>query len=391
MFELFGAFLKLGLTSFGGPVAHIGYFRDEFVRKRHWLDDAAYADLVALCQFLPGPASSQMVFALGMQQAGLVGAIIASLCFTLPSAMLMILFGYGVSVLGDLHGAGWLHGLKLAAVAVVAQAVWGMGHKLCPDRTRLTVGLLAAALLLVFPGALTQIGVIAGGAAIGWWLYRKSIVPVITTEKTSFKNHYWAIAALALFALLLVLLPWLASVTRLKSIAVFDSFYRAGSLVFGGGHVVLPLLRAEVVPPGWLSDDTFLAGYGAAQALPGPLFTFSAYLGTVMQTGSHAWLLGTWCLIAVFLPGWLLIGGALPFWHQLRSKTWTQAALQGANAAVVGLLLAALYNPVWIEGIRNVRDFMVALVAFTLLQVWNVAPWMVVLVTALVGEWMGGR
>ena len=391
MFELFGAFLKLGLTSFGGPVAHIGYFRDEFVRKRHWLDDAAYADLVALCQFLPGPASSQMVFALGMQQAGLVGAIIASLCFTLPSAMLMILFGYGVSVLGDLHGAGWLHGLKLAAVAVVAQAVWGMGHKLCPDRTRLTVGLLAAALLLVFPGALTQIGVIAGGAAIGWWLYRKSIVPLITTEKASFKNHHWAIAALALFALLLVLLPWLASVTRLKSIAVFDSFYRAGSLVFGGGHVVLPLLRAEVVPPGWLSDDTFLAGYGAAQALPGPLFTFSAYLGTVMQTGSHAWLLGTWCLIAVFLPGWLLIGGALPFWHQLRSKTWTQAALQGANAAVVGLLLAALYNPVLIEGIRNVRDFMVALVAFTLLQVWNVAPWMVVLVTALVGEWMGGR
>lgn len=310
--EVSGAFLKLGLISFGGPVAHIGYLREEFVRRRRWLADTAYADLVALCQFLPGPASSQAVFALGMQRAGWLGGLMASLCFTMPSALLMILFGYGMAALGDLRHAGWLHGLKLAAVAVVAQAVWGMGRNLCPDRTRLTIAVTGAALLLFVSGALVQIGVILGGGVIGWWLYRKEISYSENAGRVDCKHHLVSGAILAVFFLLLVFLPVLASISGNKSIAVFDSFYRAGSLVFGGGHVVLPLLRAEVVPNGWVKDDAFLAGYGAAQAVPGPLFTFAAYLGTMIQPGPKAWLEGLWCLLAIFLPAWLLIAGTLP-------------------------------------------------------------------------------
>ena len=390
LIEIFGAFLKLGLISFGGPVAHLSYFREEFVRRRRWLDDGAYGDLVAVCQFLPGPASSQVVFALGMQRAGMAGAILASLCFTLPSAALMILFGYGVAALGDLQRAGWLHGLKLAAVAVVAQAVWGMGRSLCPDRARLTIGLGSAAVLLVVPGAVAQIGVIAGGGVVGWWLYRKGIEVVERPVAGRWRRHFLAAMVLAIFLLLLVMLPALASVTGQKGIAVFDSLYRAGSLVFGGGHVVLPLLRAEVVPKGWVSDDAFLAGYGAAQAVPGPLFTFAAYLGTVMQQGLGGWRMGLWCLLAILLPAWLLIGGALPFWNQLRAKTWAQAALRGANAAVVGVLLAALYNPVWTEGVRGARDVAAAVVAFGLLQWWKAPPWVIVLLAAGAGEWLLG-
>jgi len=390
LIEIFGAFLKLGLISFGGPVAHLSYFREEFVRRRRWLDDGAYGDLVAVCQFLPGPASSQVVFALGMLRAGMAGAILASLCFTLPSAALMILFGYGVAALGDLQRAGWLHGLKLAAVAVVAQAVWGMGRSLCPDRARLTIGLGSAAVLLVVPGAVAQIGVIAGGGVVGWWLYRKGIEVVERPVAGRWRSHFPAAMVLAIFLLLLVMLPALASVTGQKGIAVFDSLYRAGSLVFGGGHVVLPLLRAEVVPKGWVSDDAFLAGYGAAQAVPGPLFTFAAYLGTVMQQGLGGWRMGLWCLLAILLPAWLLIGGALPFWNQLRAKTWAQAALRGANAAVVGVLLAALYNPVWTEGVRGARDVAAAVVAFGLLQWWKAPPWVIVLLAAGAGEWLLG-
>jgi len=384
--EVGGSFLKLGLISFGGPVAHIGYLREEFVNKRHWLDDEAYADLVALCQFLPGPASSQVVFALGRQRAGLAGALLASLGFTLPSAALMIFFGYSVTALGDLHGAGWLHGLKLAAVAVVAQAVWGMGGRLCPDRARLTLALAAAAGVLLVPSAFSQIGAIAIGAVAGWWLYRDEVEPKKMSAGAISRDHLWAAATLAGFALLLAILPVLATVSGDKNIAVFDSFYRAGSLVFGGGHVVLPLLRAETVPTGWISDDAFLAGYGFAQAVPGPLFTFAAYLGTVMHPGSQAWLGGLWCLLAIFLPAWLLIGGALPFWHSLRTKVWAQAALRGANAAVVGVLLAALYNPVWISGVTGGRSAALAIAAFAALQVWKAPPWAVVLVAAGLGQ-----
>lgn len=388
LIEVFRSFLKLGLISFGGPVAHLSYLREEFVSKRRWLDDAAYGDLVALCQFLPGPASSQVVFALGMQHAGWLGGLLASLCFTLPSAVLMIAFGYGVASLGDLHSAGWLHGLKLAAVAVVAQAVWGMGRNLCPDRARLTIGAVAAALLLFCPGALVQVGVIIGGGAIGWWLYRKAIPQAEHPGPADWRHHLIAGGLLAVFLLLLILLPVLASTTGRKDIAVFDSFYRAGSLVFGGGHVILPLLRAEVVPNGWVADNTFLAGYGAAQALPGPLFTFAGYLGTAIHAGPNAWVGGLWCLLAIFLPAWLLIAGALPFWHQLRAKPWTQAALRGANAAVVGVLLAALYNPVWIEGVKNAHDMATAVAAFGLLQWWKLPPWLVVLLTAAARQWV---
>lgn len=386
--EILAAFVKLGCISFGGPVAHLGYFHTEFVQKRRWLDDATYGDLVALCQFLPGPASSQLVFAMGQRERGWRGGLLASLGFTLPSAVLMILFAYGVATLGDLQNAGWLHGLKLAAVAVVTQAVWGMGRNLCPDRTRLTIAAGAAALLLLLPGALLQIGVIAAGGVLGWWLFRQEAPVQGTAPVADWRHHLVAGSLLALFFLLLLGLPVVAAATGWHGLTVFDSFYRAGSLVFGGGHVVLPLLRAEVVPPGWVSDDIFLAGYGAAQALPGPLFTFSAYLGTAIQPGPQAWLGGLWCLVGIFLPAILLIAGALPFWAHLRTKAWSTAALKGANAAVVGVLLAALYNPVWSESVRHAADAAAAMGAFALLQWWKTPPWLVVLLAAATGQWL---
>ncbi len=383
------AFLKLGCLSFGGPVAHLGYFRAELVEKRKWLDDAHYGDLVALCQFLPGPASSQVVFALGMQRAGLLGAVVASACFTLPSALLMIAFAYGVAAVGELHDAGWLHGLKLAAVAVVAQAVWGMGEKLCTDRARITLCLASAAVLIALPGALTQVGALAVGGLVGWWLYRDTMTPsALPSAEKSASHHALAAGTLVIFGALLVVLPVLSATTGSRSVAIFDAFYRAGSLVFGGGHVVLPLLRAEVVPPGWLTDDQFLAGYGAAQAVPGPLFTFAAYLGAAMSPGAGGWLSGLWCLFAIFLPAWLLIGGALPFWHRLRAKAWAQAALAGANASVVGVLLAALYSPVITEGVHGPGDVVAALVAFGLLEHWKTPPWIVVIGMAAAGQWV---
>jgi chromate transporter len=272
-------------------------------------------------------------------------------------------------------------------VAVVAQAVWGMGVKLCPGRTRITLALAAAALLLVVPGALGQIGVIVAGSVIGWWLYRRELPSASITGARLARHHVWAAATLVAFLALLLVLPAVAVIGDNKSLTVFDAFYRAGSLVFGGGHVVLPLLRAEVVPPGWITDDAFLAGYGAAQALPGPLFTFSAYLGTIIQTGPNGWTGGLWCLCAILLPAWMLIGGALPFWDLLRSRGGTQAALRGANAAVVGVLLAALYNPVWREGVTGARDVAAGLAAFALLQFWKTPPWLVVGLMAALGQW----
>jgi chromate transporter len=381
-------FLKLGCISFGGPIAHLGYLREECVVRRGWIDDARYSDLVALCQFLPGPSSSQMVFALGMHRAGWIGGLLASLCFTLPSALLMIGFAYGVSTLGDLSHAGWLHGLKLAAVAVVAQAVLGMGRSLCPDRPRLTIAALSAAFLLIMTGALPQIGVLVAGGVAGWLLYGQTATPTATTRRARLRDHIAAGSVLLLFLFLLILLPVLAVSTGSKEVAVFDGFYRAGSLVFGGGHVVLPLLRAEVVPNGWVSDNAFLAGYGAAQAVPGPLFTFAGYLGAVMEPGQHAWLRGVWCLLAIFLPAWLLIGGAIPFWQLFRTKAWAQGVLAGANAAVAGILLAAFFYPVWSEGVKNPRDIAAAVIAFALLHWWRLPPWLLVLLAAGAGQWI---
>jgi chromate transporter len=387
--EIAGTFLKLGCLSFGGPIAHLGYLRAELVEKRGWIDDAHYADLVALCQFLPGPASSQVVFALGMHRAGLLGAILASICFTLPSAILMIGFAYGIAMVGDVRGAGWLHGLKLAAVAVVAQAVWGMGKKLCPDRARISICIASAAVLVAISGALVQIGVIAAGGLAGWWLYRRDVaIASPPAEPQARGRHLAAAAALAVFFVLLAVLPALSAATESRSVAELDSFYRSGSLVFGGGHVVLPLLRAEVVPNGWLTSDQFLAGYGAAQALPGPLFTFAAYLGAAMDSGMPPWLNGLWCVLAIFLPAWLLVGGALPFWHRVRARRWAQAALAGASAAVVGVLLAALYSPVMTEGIHDDLDVVAALVAFGLLAHWKAPPWLVVIAMAAAGQWL---
>jgi len=392
LLEICAAFLKLGLTSFGGPVAHLGYIRAECVAARRWIDDDEYADIVALCQFLPGPASSQVVFALGLRRAGLLGALAASLCFLLPSAVLMIGFAYGVTALGELRGAGWLHGLKVAAVAVVAQAVWTMGTKLCTDRARVTLCLVAAAATLIVPGAIGQVGVLAFGAFVGWRLYRDAPAPKLTAAESDQPPtpHAVAVAALVVFGALLFVPRLVVTATGSKMAAVFDAFYRAGALVFGGGHVVLPLLRESIVPQGWMSDDAFLAGYAGAQAVPGPLFSFAGYLGTVIEGGASAWRGGLWALLAVFLPSWLLIAGTLPFWHRMRAKSWMQAALRGANASVVGVLLAALYSPVMTEGVKSARDLAAALLAFGLLEIWTAPPWVVVLLAAAGGQWLLG-
>jgi chromate transporter len=383
--EVFGTFLKLGLTSFGGPVAHIGYFRQEFVQHRKWLDELTYADLVALCQFLPGPASSQVGMAIGLLRAGYLGALAAWTAFTLPSAVALVLFAYGLSTFGNDLGFGWLHGLKVAAVAVVAVAVSGMARTLAPDRDRASVAVAAAVIALAFPSAWGQVGAIVLGGVVGLAVLRGSppvdhaSLPISVTRKQ-------AILALILFFALLIGLPLLANTTHSHSIDLFDAFYRAGSLVFGGGHVVLPLLQAEVVPPGWVDNNTFLAGYGAAQAVPGPLFTFAAYLGAVMQPGPNGWIGATLCLIAVFLPSFLLVVGAIPFWEALRRQALAQSALRGVNAAVVGLLLAALYHPVWTAGILRAEDYALALAAFLLLFMWQTPPWLVVLLCAAGGS-----
>ena len=386
--EVLAVFLRLGLTSFGGPVAHLGYFREEIVVRRKWLEEAAYADLVALCQFLPGPASSQVGFALGLRRAGLPGGLAAWLGFTAPSAVALILFAYGVSVFGDVEGAGWLSGLKIAAVAVVALAVWGMAGSLCPDRPRASIAIVAAIGVLAWPTAWGQLAVIAAAGAVGWRLLRvdqegRASEPQFQVSRTL------AVVCLLLFGTLLVGLPlaWQALEGRTVGdlLQVFDSFYRAGSLVFGGGHVVLPLLQELVVTPGWVSDSEFIAGYGAAQAVPGPLFTFSAYLGTLigmpsLQSG------GVFALVGIFLPSFFLVIGVVPFWDRLRSWASFGGALKGINAAVVGLLLAALYDPVWTSAIHGPEDFGLALAALALLAIWKWPPWLVVLLAAGAGQ-----
>ena len=382
--EVLRVSLRLGLTSFGGPVAHLGYFRDEYVVRRKWLDEATYADLVALCQFLPGPASSQVGIAIGQLRAGALGALAAWTGFTLPSAIALVLFAYGLDSFGGALGAGWLHGLKVVAVAVVAQAVLGMMRNLAPDRERATLAVVAAAIVLAFPNAFGQIGAIVLGGVTGIVLLRGATpadgatLPVTVSRRTG-------AFLLALFVFLLAGLPLVAAAVPSQSVKLLDAFYRAGALVFGGGHVVLPLLQASVVPPGWVTNDAFLAGYGAAQAVPGPLFTFAAYLGAVMGPQPNGWAGAALCLVAVFLPSFLLVIGTLPFWDVLRRRPLAQAALRGVNAAVVGLLIAALYNPVWTAGITNAYDVALAAAAFLLLFMWQTPPWLVVLLSALGG------
>jgi chromate transporter len=385
--EVLVAFLRLGLTSFGGPIAHLGYFRQEFVARRHWLDEAAYADLVALCQFLPGPASSEVGIGIGLTRAGLAGALAAWIGFTLPSAIALVLFALGVERFGSLDAA-WLHGLKIAAVAVVAQAVWGMAGTMAAGKTRATLAVAAAAIVLAVPTTAGQLGAIALGAVAGVVLLRTEHAPSPPAPGPSV-HHGFATACLVVFFALLVGLPLLAAAFPSQALAMFSAFYRAGSLVFGGGHVVLPLLQAAVVPPGWVTNDAFLAGYGAAQAVPGPLFTFAAYLGAVMGPQPNGWAGAAICLVAIFLPSFLLVIGVLPFWQALRGKPFAQSALAGVNAAVVGLLLAALYNPVWLAAIMGPLDFAVALAAFLLLAVWKTPPWAVVVLCAVAGGLLG--
>lgn len=382
--EVFRAFLKLGLTSFGGPVAHLGYFRDELVTRRKWIDEAGYADLVALCQFLPGPASSQVGFALGLLRGGPLGAFAAWAAFTLPSALLLVLFAFGASAFEGPVGAGLLHGLKIVAVAVVAQAVWGMARTLAPDRERASIALAAVLIVVLAAGSAGQIAAIIMGGLAGLWLCRNGTAPA-TGHLTFAVPKRVGVAALALFFLLLFLLPVLSGAAASQGLALFDAFYRAGSLVFGGGHVVLPLLEAEVVQPGWVSEDAFLAGYGAAQAVPGPLFTFAAYLGAVMAPEPNGAAGASIGLVAIFLPGFLLLIGALPFWDAFRTRPLAQAAMRGANAAVVGILGAALYDPVWTSAIFSPYDFALGLTGFILLTVWKAPPWVVVVLIAAGG------
>jgi chromate transporter len=379
--EVFAAFLKLGLTSFGGPVAHLGYFRDEFVERRRWLEEQTYADLVALCQFLPGPASSQVGISIGLLRAGYLGALAAWTAFTLPSALALVLFAYGLSASGNALGSGWLHGLKVAAVAVVALAILGMARTLTPDRGRASLAVAALAIALAIPSAWGQIGAILVGAVIGA-AFLKAEAPSAQVSLKLPTSRVRGIIALAIFVALLAGLPILAATTGDQNLRLFDTFYRVGSLVFGGGHVVLPLLQAEVVPSGWVDNDAFLAGYGAAQAVPGPLFTFSAYLGTIIG----GWKTAVVCLVAIFLPSFLLVIGILPFWEELRRRKMAQAVLRGVNAAVVGLLLAAFYNPVWTSGIITKADFGLAAFAFLLLLLWRTPPWLVVILCAAGGQ-----
>jgi len=386
--EVLAAFLRLGCTSFGGPVAHLGYYRAELVARRRWLDEATYADIVALCQFLPGPASSQTAVSIGMLRAGLPGGLAAWFGFTLPSALLMVAFAYGVSLVGDVSHAAWLHGLKIVAVAVVVQAVWGMGRNLCPDRLRASMAVGAAIVALAVPSAAGQVGAIVAGGVIGWLALPAPAAAPGGALHFGVRRSV-AVAALVVFFVLLVGLPVLAVFSGNHALVLLDRFYRAGALVFGGGHVVLPLLQQAVVPPGWIAPDAFLAGYGAAQAVPGPLFTFAAYLGAAMGPAPSGVTGAVLCLLAIYLPSFLLLVGVLPFWEGLRRRAAVQSALRGVNATVVGLLLAALYTPVWTSAINGPADFGLGLAAFLALVFWKLPPWLVVVLGGVAAAALG--
>ena len=383
--DVFVAFLKLGLTAFGGPIAHLGYFRDELVIRRRWIDEAGYADLVAMCQFLPGPASSQVAFSLGvLRGGGLVGGLAAWTAFTLPSALILLAFAFGASALTGPMAQGLIHGLKLVAVAVVAQAVWGMARTLAPDRQRATIALGGLLLAVFTTGSLGQLLTIALGALAGSAFCRGGAGP--GPGRLAFQvSRRNGIVALAAFVALLVLPHVLAATLHAQGIALFDAFYRSGALVFGGGHVVLPLLRAELVEPGWITPNAFLAGYGMAQAVPGPLFTIAAYLGALVQPPPNGITGAAIGLVALSLPGLLLAYGSLPFWDAFRTRPLARAAMRGTNAAVVGILGAALYDPVWTSAVGSARDFAIAAVAFVLLVAWKAPPWIVVLLAGIAG------
>jgi chromate transporter len=380
--EVLLVFLRLGCTSFGGPIAHLGYFRAEFVERRQWLTDRAYVDLVALSQFLPGPASSQTGFGIGLMRGGLLGGLAAWFGFTMPSAVLMVLFAFGAGSIADSRaGVGLLHGLKLVAVAIVAQAVMGMARSLCPDRVRATIATVALIVMLLAPWSLFQIGTIVVGGLAGWLLCRGDPDAAPDSIMMPVSPKLGIVCLTAFFGLLaFAFVP-----VRTHALALFDAFYRSGALVFGGGHVVLPLLRDAVVVPGWVSDNTFLTGYGAAQAVPGPLFTFSAYLGAVAGIPPGGVAGAVIALVAIFVPGILCLMGTLPFWHALRTKPAAQAAMRGTNAAVVGLLGAALYNPVWTSAVQSPPDFAIAATGFVLLVVWSAPPLLVVALSAVAG------
>lgn len=373
---------RLGLTSFGGPTAHLGYFHEEYVRRRKWMDEKSYADLVALAQFLPGPASSQVGIGIGVMRAGVLGGIVSFLGFTLPSVIALILFALLLTGF-DIGSAGWIHGLKIVAVAVVAHAILSMAKNLTPDLRRKAIALFALIGTLVWQTAFTQVGVILIAALLGFLLYKQHEKDEEVSTRFPITKRVSAICLLLFFGLLLFL-PIIREMTGSYWVAMFDSFYRSGSLVFGGGHVVLPLLEQEFVPTGWLSEESFLAGYGATQAVPGPLFTFAAYLGAVMK----GWKGGLIATIAVFLPAFLLILGALPFWDSLRNNPNVKGAIMGVNAAVVGILISALYTPIWTSSILTPIDFALASILFSMLVYWKLPPWIVVLTGAIGGSLM---
>jgi chromate transporter len=385
LLEILWASTRLGLSSFGGPIAHLGYFHEEYVKRRKWVDEQSYADLVALCQSLPGPTSSMVGSAIGFARAGVLGGVVHWFGFTLPSALALIAFAYGIEAVGAARGAGWLHGLKLVAVPVVALALWGMARTLCPDRERATLAILTGIVALAWPTAAGQVLPIAAAGFIGWWFFPPTNTPPSLHIRVPISQRIGIVCWILFFGLLLVL-PLVRSVVTSQTLAVFDSFYRAGALVFGGGHVVLPLLQAGVVAPGWVTNEQFVAGYGAAQAVPGPLFTFSAYLGFVMQPEPNGLSGAALALVAIFLPGILMTAGSLPFWDLLRTRASFQSAIRGINAAVVGLLLAAFYHPVWTSAIFKPLDFGLALFSFGLLVFWKLPPWLVVVLTAVGGE-----
>lgn len=378
LLEIFSVFLRLGFTSFGGPVAHLGYFHQEFVVKKKWITDQVYAELVALCQFLPGPASSQVGMAIGFSRGGLVGAILAWLGFTLPSFFILVLFGLGISSFASDPNVWWIHSLKIVAVSVVAHAVYNMAKKLCPDLARKLMALASALVVLLLPSAYIQLVVMAAAALMGVFLLKSN-------SKTQDKAHHFkcfpkqSLLFLSFFAIIAISLPLLREIYPQQWIKLADSFYRAGTLVFGGGHVVLPLIQSEVVSPGWVSKDLFMAGYGLAQAIPGPLFAFSAFLGAVSHPSPNGWAGASLCLLAAFLPAFLLIIGALPLWDKLTSSKKAMSAVMGINASVVGLLLSAFCTPVWTSAIFNIQDFLLASGAFLLLEFRRMSSWLVVI------------